>query len=545
MIGSGAVITAFTGSAHAGQKKGFRWGERQDDRHRAFPDRGGINAVKRAAETLQHKMAAARRYFSTRLENIETNGDDERYHDARGSFCKTLPHDQKGMPDVRAYRGLVQALKWGEASALENVTLDQTVRSRVLANPQAAFAYPVTGPDGQASRMPPPPAFASLETAAEMLEVFWKAQLRDVPFTQFSSNALVGEALEDINRFPRVAGARQHRLNTLFRGETDGDRVGPYISQFLLKDVPYGNGTIEQTYGRPENGSDWMTSGHEWLTVQKGGVLGQTRVGRRQYIADARSLSEFVHLDFSYQAYLNAALILMSYGESALSPRLVGLSRTTGGFITLGGPDILGTVASVANQALSAAWFQKWLVHRRLRPEAYGGRLHHQLEAAQHYGLPDEMGSTRAIQRLLSAHATAFLPQAYPEGSPTHPSYPAGHACIAGACVTVLKAFFNEGFEIPNPVEANASGTSLQSVYDQVFVGGELNKLANNISLGRDWAGVHYRSDGVNGMNVGESVALNYLAEKSAAYADRFDGFELTTFAGRTARVHKGEIRIF
>jgi membrane-associated phospholipid phosphatase len=38
---------------------------------------------------------------------------------------------------------------------------------------------------------------------------------------------------------------------------------------------------------------------------------------------------------------------------------------------------------------------------------------------------------------------TCLLPVAYAEGCPTHPSYPAAHAATAGACATVLKAFFN------------------------------------------------------------------------------------------------------
>ncbi len=38
----------------------------------------------------------------------------------------------------------------------------------------------------------------------------------------------------------------------------------------------------------------------------------------------------------------------------------------------------------------------------------------------------------------------ALLPMAFPEGSPTHPAYGAGHATVAGACVTILKAWFDE-----------------------------------------------------------------------------------------------------
>jgi len=61
----------------------------------------------------------------------------------------------------------------------------------------------------------------------------------------------------------------------------------------------------------------------------------------------------------------------------------------------------------------------------------------------------------------------------------------------------MLKAFFNESFVIPNPVEASSDGFSLTAYTGpSLTVGGELNKLAANVSIGRDIAGVHWRSDG-------------------------------------------------
>ncbi len=83
---------------------------------------------------------------------------------------------------------------------------------------------------------------------------------------------------------------------------------------------------------------------------------------------------------------------------------------------------------------------------------------------------------------------------AFPEGSPTHPAYGAAHATVAGACVTVLKAFFDESFVIPNPVEAASDGLSLKPYTGpSLTVGGELNKLASNVAIGRNIAGVHWR----------------------------------------------------
>ena len=40
-----------------------------------------------------------------------------------------------------------------------------------------------------------------------------------------------------------------------------------------------------------------------------------------------------------------------------------------------GGPHILSLVTEVATRALKAVRYQKFNVHRRLRPEAVGGRL--------------------------------------------------------------------------------------------------------------------------------------------------------------------------
>jgi thiol-disulfide isomerase/thioredoxin len=63
---------------------------------------------------------------------------------------------------------------------------------------------------------------------------------------------------------------------------------------------------------------------------------------------------------------------------------------------------------------------------------------------------------------------------------------------------------FKELFEIPNPVAASSDGLSLLPYSGEpLTIGGELNKLAANISLDRDTADVHWRSDGIEGMKLG------------------------------------------
>jgi hypothetical protein len=124
---------------------------------------------------------------------------------------------------------------------------------------------------------------------------------------------------------------------------------------------------------------------------------------------------------------------------------------------------------------------------------------------------------------------------AYPEGCPTHPAYPAGHAVIAGACATVLKAVFNESFVMRHPVEASVDGHSLTSYKGpDLTVGGELNKLASNVSIGRNAAGVHWRSDAVAGLKLGEAVALSIMNDMRGCFNETFKGFSLTKFDGGT-----------
>jgi membrane-associated phospholipid phosphatase len=463
------------------------------------------------------------------------NGDELRYREMRlACFAKGLPHDELGMVDPSAYDALVRALEAGSAEDLEEVPMGGTLR---LTNPLAAHAFVLEGADSHDLTCPPAPAFASQEAAGEMVEVYWQALTRDVPFADYATDPLIAAAVADLQRFPQFTGVD---AATLFRGETAGDLTGPYLSQFLWLPVPYGPLKVEQLYPVPKPGVDFLTGYKEWLDVQRG-VLPSvgTERGEPGYLATGRDLSEWVHRDFSYQGFLNAALILLGFGAGALddgNPYL-GLSHQ-GGFVTFGGPDVLTTLALAAHCALKAAWCQKWLVHRRLRPEVFAGRVHNHRLEVDSYPIHKDLLDSPALDAVYGLHGTYLLPQAYPEGSPAHPAYPAGHAAIAGACATVLKAFFQEDFKISAPVEASADGATLL-VYtaSSLTVGGELDKLASNLAIGRDTAGVHYRSDGIEGLRLGEKVALALLRDLRETYAEPFPGFTLTRFDGTLVTV--------
>ena len=362
--------------------------------------------------------------------------------------------------------------------------------------------------------------------------------------------------------------------------------------------IPYGSISIDQRTLSHKNCLDYMTDWCSWLDVQNGANFKGLDLfeEKRRFITTPRDLATYVHFDALYEAYLNACLVLLGMGVPASkgfpepSP-----SGKRDAFATFGGPHILSLVCEVATRCLKAVRRQKFNYHRRARPEVMGGRL-----TLTHLGLGDKLGRAsdgfgkmlneipkelrEAIVRHNAAQNAAamvkmrrlkcpedcapdgvdakqlaarnlLLPMAFPEGSPMHPAYGAGHATVAGGCVTMLKAFFemfadcDSGIERPltdgagNPIVyvPNAKGTKL--VKDSKFKGqltiqGELDKLAANISIGRNMAGVHYYSDYYDSLRMGERITVGILLEQAWSYGEAvestlksFDG-DLLTISG-------------
>ncbi|MBV8498536.1 MAG: phosphatase PAP2 family protein [Candidatus Eremiobacteraeota bacterium] len=500
----------------------------------------------RRRRALAIRNDAARAHYANDRATNTANGDELRYADKRASFSKTLPHDDLGEVDAAAFARFVAIVERGDPAGFDAMPRDEIAVDR-LNDPQAMYAYDYVATDSAATRMPPPPAFASARMAVEMGELYWHALTLDVPFMEFGSNPLVAAAVTDLNAFPEPLMDNAKKLDavTLFRCEFAGALRGPFVSQFLWLEVPYGPATIVQRYRFPAPGQRFITTGHEWLACQRG-AAGKAKIVsiEPRWAATNSDLAAYVHKDFSFQAFMHAALIAISYGPEALSlTNPYRSSKTQFGDITFGNKMFLTLIAQAAIIAQKTSYYHKWLVHRRLRPEVMGGRIQHQLTSRKDYGIHPSILRADAVARAKSQQGTAFLALAYPEGCPTHPSYPAAHACNAGACATVLKAFFNESFVIPNTVVANATGDALEPWRETpLTLGGEFEKLAANISFARHAAGVHYRSDSLAGLLTGERQGLSLLSDYSTTFNERFAGFELTTFGGERVRIRDGAI---
>ncbi len=148
------------------------------------------------------------------------------------------------------------------------------------------------------------------------------------------------------------------------------------------------------------------------------------------------------------------------------------------------------------------------------------------------YRLPDAVFQTEAARLLTDPTSPRvdknyYLPMAFTAGSPPHPAYGAGHATVAGACVTILKAWLDEKTPLAahldakkprNPFAAsncvpppqngedaggetilepgcfvvigttNSAGQLMEykgADKGELTVEGELNKIACNVAMGR------------------------------------------------------------
>lgn len=479
-------------------------------------------------------------------------------------------------------------------------------RVRAWESQGAGNTFDLEGPDAQAVTMPPAPEVGSEELTAEIAEIYVQALLRDVPFnlikatvtekqvtsanvTHIDSTTIkkLLKSLNDCAWFKRteccdLTEAERNRLrgqfkgDDFFRGQTPGEEDGPYLSQFLLignggingndtnsglgpesGKISYGSIRIDQRVRVAKPFEDHMQNWDEWFDVQNGADLrGQENYDDKAYrfIATPRDLATYVHYDALYEAYLNACLIMLGNGtkfDPGIPFQAEDRLDHQQGFAHFGGPHILSLVTEVATRALKAVRFQKFNVHRRMRPEVLAARLTKHAELKEQAPELSETVKAKGLATILECvddfncsgkHKTKkpnyLLPMAFCEGSPMHPAYGAGHATVAGACVTILKAFFDHKAEICDAYEAASDGSELKKVRlsRPLTVEGELNKLASNISIGRNWAGVHYYTDYIESIRLGETIAIGILEEQKLTYGENFS-MTVPLFDGGSVRI--------
>jgi hypothetical protein len=495
----------------------------------------------RAQKCFNVRRNAAANELNVHVPPELTNGDEQRYSNRIGNFSKGLAHNNIGEVEPVSYRSFLQAIHSGEPEQFEQIQLGGTA---LLIDPQAGLAFDLEGTDSQALAIGTPPGVASRAMADTAVENYWMALCRDVNFTQYGNEPISQAAIAELNSLPAYAGPKPVTPQNLFRGFTPGDVVGPYASQFILQPTAFGAIPITQQFTTYAPSLDYLTDQATWLAVQNGqGPFAASQPDPNlQHLRNGRGIGAYVHVDVLFEAYFIACLKLIDNG-APLDPNnpYVG-SKTQTGFGTWGSPHLKTIVAEVSQRALKAVWYQKWFVHRHLRPEAFGGLVHMEKTGQANYPLHPDVLNSHAVAETFAKYGTYFLPHAFPEGCPQHPSYGQGHGTVAGACATVVKAWFNDlaplntvpGISIMQPSEDGFSLVPYEgSDAGQLTIGGEMNKLAANVAIGRNHAAVHWRHDYVDSLPLGEAVAISVLNDMGRTWNENFEGFSFTQFNGQ------------
>jgi len=383
-----------------------------------------------------------------------------------------------------------------------------------------------------------------------------------------TSNRGVLAATEELNKLAdfrgpksggRVTPGTLFRANALYFDPADpkgrsvtprGVLDGPLISQFLLRDVPYAAQWISAQIRTALPANEFLTEYEEWLAIQNGAAPKRQLQfdATPRYITTGRDLAEYIHIGPALG--WAAALILATPGGtdqrySGIYPPAEAVSYPSNPYrksktqapagATFGLAYVQALLATGISNSVRASYWQKYFVHRAVRPEAYGGLAHHRLaNGVSDYPLHDNFLKSEALDRSKAKYGTYLLSQTYPEAAPLHSTYPGGATSVGAVTATILKAFFDESRVVANPVQPDPADPTRLVPYSgpPLTVGGELNKLAVNFGFGRNWAGIHWRSDASASMALGEEVAIGMLRDERATLREPFDGFSFTRFDG-------------
>ncbi len=459
------------------------------------------------------------------------NGDEARYaaDGYIGSYAKGLPHESNGEVFADSFRSMVRALESRNAALLDFFASKEL---HSLVADVLDLSGELAGCDFTGFFVPPAPALASARTGADAIELYWLALARDIPFANYGEDPIIAKACADLSRLtdfeaPRANGAITPQ--TIFRGP-GRSLVGPYLSQFFWLDVPVELGEPYRQRRTMPIRRDYLTDRASWLSAQSGpfDIELTPRDGTRRYMQTGRDLTDYLWQLNSAVAWRNAAAIIQALPDEA---RVPGYDFD----------DIVGMIAFGVSISGSATLHQKMFVQRRLRPEAFGGLVDRGMKGSP---LHPDIWTTPALDLVHNRYGTHLLPQAYLEGCPTHPSYPAGHGTLAGTGVTMLKAAVNEAYVLPNPVVPSQDGTRIEPYKGPpLTLGSELDKLAENIALGRGMAGVHFRTDNLMGLRVGEAAMLSLMRDRVTAIGNGAPVYKLRTVDGAKVTIEPDRSR--
>lgn len=431
-----------------------------------------------------------------------------------GYYSKGLLHDMNGYVNRDQFSHLLKRL-----NDPFNIPPIKLMGKMKLEEPCAAMGMELFGVNNGCTKCQVPPDFNSHTTGWEMAELYGMCLLRDVKFTDYTTSNKVKEV---INSLHTLTGYPKTSPETLFRADTLGDMQGPYVSQFLLADFNMGPqaGNQKIKVSRPE--ADYLTTRDAMLAAQNGLTIEESlgSLSQPRYLTTLRDGCSWVQADYPTQSAMQAAMVLlkMNTPKNPMSPSRVNPDSSETSFVNFGPVDLFESINRVARMAFLTCWNRKW-DFMRIRPEAMSILIDNVMTTGRNpHEIDEEILSTTILKNIKNKQGSYLLSQTHPTGCPTHPAYPSGHSVICGASITVVKAFFDCTGYMPEMIPA-IDGQTLIDTGHKLNINDELNKLASNVGTFRCSAGYHYRSDNIEGLKLGEHIAIEFLRIMKKRYA--------------------------
>lgn len=275
-----------------------------------------------------------------------------------------------------------------------------------------------------------------------------------------------------------------------------------YLSEFLQADAQVGAAKIKMTDLKLETSADAGLTKEDLLDIQNG-LVPKTKVKsyKAKKISTYADLGSFVHddKDVQYQvAYHNLKKTAPLHRDSNKHDS----DKDWGNFVWWNAPYHCRLIAQVLHSSLIFAWQSKYKFMFP-RPEYYGYLLENKEEELP---FAKKIKESEIGKKYFDKYGTWQLSQMYPEGSPTHPSYPQGHQSVAFGVGLVLRYIFDTDADFKA-----ADGTEKN-------VGEEISKLSYNVAYARTIAGVHFLCDTDDCIEAAEENAVKIIKQINKEY---------------------------
>jgi hypothetical protein len=467
--------------------------------------------------------------------------------------------------------------------------------NRRLVDPYCLFDNEIYAPYKSSYIVPLTYSPTSPEAGAELVELYCMSLMRDValyllddkyPYPNPTAQNYIENIISYMNQ-PNIKNYLNAPLDggnitrkVLFRGNSPGDLIGPYMSQFNYYALGYGQLIISQKYqtyninglsiydnnyfwtgvgvgvpgwnGYPNHvyANDFIKTVPKFISLWNGGSAGENpflnsgfvHENVLRYLTTIRDSAMYIYRDQVWQPFFTAATMLLNNPIVDNSGNIIGYGvplgfyfqpRTATKFINLGPVDLFSLLSLVTKLAMDSTWIWKWR-QLKLRPEEMAYQVHLKKTTGSGLDFDSNLMNSQVLSDVSNNNNGNFiLPMVYTVGSPCHPSYPSGHATIAGAMATILKAWFN----CDSSMNAVTINTNVFFITDQglvrytedgtystpqvkLRVDNELDKMASNCSIFRNFSGIHYRSDAYAGLEIGEAVAITVLEDWVKKYSN-------------------------